>query len=178
MRGAVEMRTHADDMVSICSLRVGAVLFGIDTRQIREVLGMMRPQRVPLAPEYIAGVVPYRGEVLTTVWFRALLGLECRAGTHCVLVFEGEQNEDRYGLIVDSVSGVIAVQQNALEANPSGLDARSMELFDGAYKLPSGLMVHLDPRRLRPSRLAESGLFGSESGPLGRWKQERQGEPR
>ena len=79
-----------------------------------------------------------------------------------MLVFDDEENEERFGLIVDGVSGVIAVEPGALEANPSGLDARSQELFDGAYKLPSGLMVHLDPQRLRPSRLAESGLFGSD----------------
>ena len=178
MTSAAESRADAGGTVSICSLRVGTGLFGIDTRQIREVLGTTAPQRVPLAPEYIAGVVSYRGEVLTTVSFRALLGLECRAGSNCILVFDGEQNEERFGLIVDGVSGVIAVEPSALEANPSGLDARSMEMFDGAYKLPSGLLIHLDPRRLRPSRLAGSGLFGSESGPIGRSKQERQGEQR
>jgi purine-binding chemotaxis protein CheW len=166
-----EESTGADDTISICSLRVGTGLFGIDTRQIREVLGTTAPQRVPLAPKYIAGVVPYRGEVLTTVCFRTLLGLECRIGANCVLVFDDEENEERFGLVVDGVGGVVAVEHGALEANPSGLDARSLELFDGAYKLQSGLMVHLDPQRLRPSRLAESGLFG-------RPKQERQDEPR
>ena len=70
--------------------------------------------------------------------------------------------------MVDRVVGVIAVGPAALEANPSGLDARSLELYDGAYKLQTGLMVRLDPQRLRPSRLAQSGLFGSESGPRGR----------
>ena len=65
-------------MVSVCdcSLRAGTGCLRIDTRQIREVLGATAPQRVPLAPAYIAGVVPYRGEVLTTVSLRALLGLE------------------------------------------------------------------------------------------------------
>ena len=178
MRSAAETTADAGNAVSICSLRVGTGLFGIDTRQIREVLGTTSPQRVPLAPKYIAGVVPYRGEVLTTVSFRALLGLERWAGANCVLVFEDEENEERFGLMVDGVGGVIAVGRSALEANPSGLDARSQELFDGAYKLQSGLMVRLDPQRLRPSRLAESGLFGSESGPPRRWKQERQGEQR
>src|SRR5208283_2648754 len=117
MTSSAELRADASSRVSICSLRVGTGLFGIDTRQIREVLGTTAPQRVPLAPEYIAGVVPYRGEVLTTVSFRALLGLECRAGSNCILVFDGEQNQERFGLIVDGVSGVIAVEPSALEAN-------------------------------------------------------------
>ena len=178
MRIAEGTGANAGDTLSICSLRVGTGLFGIDTRQIREVLGSTAPRRVPLAPPYIAGVLPYRGDVLTTVCFRALLGLEKDSKTNCVLVFDNEENEERFGLMVDGIGGVIAVEPGTLEANPSGLDARSQELFDGAYKLPSGLMVRLDPQRLRPSRLAESGLFGGESGPIGRLKQERQGEQR
>jgi purine-binding chemotaxis protein CheW len=170
MRSPEVKEADAGDAVPVCSLRVGTALFGIETRQIREVLGTAEPQRVPLAPEYIAGVLSYRGEVLTTVSFRALLGLEKWDGANCVLVFDDAENEERFGLMVDGVVGVIAVQQDALEANPSGLDARSQELFDGAYKLPAGLMVRLDPQRLRPSRLAESGLFGSESGSHGRLK--------
>ncbi|HUD23133.1 MAG TPA: chemotaxis protein CheW [Acidobacteriaceae bacterium] len=171
MTRAAERTADGGNTVSICSLRVGTGLFGIDTRQIREVLGTTTTHYVPLAPEYIAGVVPYRGEVLSAVSFRALLGLERCTGANCILVFDGEQNEERFGLIVDGVSGVIELQQDSLEANPSGLDARSMELFDGAYKLPSGLLVRLDPRKLRPARLAESGLFG-------RSNRERQGGPR
>jgi len=171
MRSAEGIGANAGDTLSICSLHVGSGLFGIDTRQIREVLGSTAPRRVPLAPPYIAGVLPYRGDVLTTVCFRALLGLEKDSKTNCVLVFDNEENEERFGLMVDGIGGVVAVDPSALEANPSGLDARSTELFDGAYKLPSGLLVHLDPRKLRPSRLAESGLFG-------RLNHERQGEPR
>jgi chemotaxis signal transduction protein len=68
-----------DTRVDVLAAR-GTGLFGIETRQIREVLGTTTPQRVPLAPEYIAGVVPYRGEVLTTVSFRALLGLGALPG--------------------------------------------------------------------------------------------------
>jgi len=46
-----------------------------------------------------------------------------------------------------------------LEANPCTLESRGKWLFDGAYKMQTGLMVQLDPKRLRPSRLAETGLF-------------------
>jgi len=168
---AAEMAADIGDTVSICSLRVGTGLYGIATSQIREVLGTIVPQSVPLAPEYIAGVVPYRGKVLTAVSLRALLRLERKSGSNCILVFDGELIDEHFGLIVDGVNGVIALHKDTLRANPSGLDARSMEMFDGAYQLPSGLMVQLDPRKLRPSRLAESGLFA-------RLKQERQGEAR
>jgi purine-binding chemotaxis protein CheW len=160
MKIAEAAALDAGEALSICSLRVGPGLFGIDIRQIIEVLGAIRPQCLPLAPSYIAGVVPYRGDVLTTVCFRVLLGLERNAGASCVLVLYGEETEEIFGLVVDGVAGVVTMADDALAANPSALDARGLALFDGAYKMPSGLMVRLDPQRLQPSRLAESGLFG------------------
>ena len=171
MRRAEATVPDAAALVSLCSLRAGAGLFGIDTRQIREVIGKTTPQRVPLAPDFIAGVVPYRGEVLTTVSLRALLGLERWTGANCVLVLDDDEYEERFGLMVDGVGGVVTVACDALEANPSALDVRSMALFDGAYRMEAGLMVRLEPRQLRPARLVETGLFGTST-------QEKKGEQR
>ena len=148
-----------NDTVSLCSLHAGTETFGIDTRKIREVLGERALQRVPMSPAFIAGVVPYRGEVLTTVNLRALLGMEARPGDCCVLVMEDDEAAERFGLVVDAVGGVVTVSRRALEANPCTLGARAKWLFDGAYKMESGLMVRLDPQRLCPSRLSETGLF-------------------
>jgi len=133
--------------------------FGIDTGKIREVLGKRELQRVPMAPIYIGGVVPYRGEVLTTVNFRALLGMSEHAESSCVLVLEDEAGGERFGLVVDAVGGVVTVSRKMFEANPCTLEAQGKWLFDGAYKTQTGLLVQLDPQKLRPSRLAETGLF-------------------
>ncbi len=159
------------DMVLMCSLRAGAGLFGIETTQIREVLGATETRLVPLAPEYIDGIMPYRGEVLTTVNLRALLGIERCAGASCVIVLDDEINEERFGLVVDGVGGVIAMARSGLEPNPGALDVRSLALFDGICRTDRGLMVRLNPQRLRPSRLADCGLFWAAA-------RERSGEQR
>lgn len=148
-----------DDNISLCSMFAGDESFGIDTGKIREVLGRRDLDRVPMAPAFVAGVVPYRGEVLTTVRFRALLGMPENAEAGCVLVLEDDEGEERFGLLVDAVGGVVTVSRKMLEANPCTLEAKCKWLFDGAYKMPSGLMVQLDPQKLRPSRLAETGMF-------------------
>jgi purine-binding chemotaxis protein CheW len=147
------------EMVSLCAFHAGAGLFGIDTRQIREVLGEVAPQRVPLTPEYIAGVMPHRGEVLTIVSLRVLLGLERGSGTSCALVFDDE-NEEQFGLMVDGVGGVVTMARSALEPNQSLLGTRSNTLSDGCYRMSKDVMVRLDPRQLRPSQLMASGLYG------------------
>lgn len=151
-----------NDVVSLCSLFAGGESFGIDTKKIREVLGEKDLQKVPLSPPFIAGVVPYRGEVLTTVNLRALLGKGEHEGRSCVLVMVDDEFGERFGLVVDAVGGVVTVSQSMLEENPCTLEARSKWLFDGAYKMEQGLMVRLDPKRLCPTRLSEAGMFRTE----------------
>jgi purine-binding chemotaxis protein CheW len=147
------------EFVSLCSLYAGGKAFGIDTRKICEVLGERELHCVPMAPVFVAGIVPYRGDVLTTVNFRALLGLDEHTGRSCVLVLEDDEARERFGLVVDAVGGVVMLSRDMLEANPCTLEPRERWLFDGAYKMRTGLMLRLDPLRLRPSRLAETGLF-------------------
>lgn len=161
-----------NNTVSLCSMFAGDESFGIDTAKIREVLGNRDLQHVPMAPAYIGGVVPYRGEVLTTVNFRALLGKEEHAGASCVLVLDDDEAGERFGLVVDDVGGVVTVNRKMLEANPCTLETRAKWLFDGAYKMETGLLVQLDPQRLRPSRLAETGLFQRRE-----YRQRGTGEP-
>ncbi len=157
-----------EEALSMCSLHAGGRTFGIDTRSIREVLGRRAMQRVPLAPTWIGGIVPYRGEVLTTVSFRSLLGMEPSCEHSCVLVLDGddEAEGERFGLMVDGVGGVVTVDRRSHAANPPTLDATGRALFQGAFRLPGGLLVQVDPERLRPARLAESGLFDRREHPL------------
>jgi purine-binding chemotaxis protein CheW len=162
-REKVDEIQDENDAVSLCSLYAGTEMFGIDTRKIREVLGERDLQRVPMSPTFIAGVVPYRGEVLTTVNLRALLGMEAHTGKCCVLVMADDEAAERFGLVVDAVGGVVTVSRRVLEDNPCTLEARGKWLFDGAYKMETGLMVQLDPQKLSPSRLSEVGLFKNSS---------------
>lgn len=151
------------DAVSLCCVYAGGERFGIETKKIREVLGERRLHRVPLAPAFIGGVVPYRGEVLTTVDLCALLGRGERLEKGCVVVLEDETGTERFGLVVDAVGGVVTVRASMREANPCTLEAKGRWLFAGSYNMGAGWMVQLDPWKLDPSRLAETGLFRHRS---------------
>ncbi|HWB31944.1 MAG TPA: chemotaxis protein CheW [Acidobacteriaceae bacterium] len=150
-------------VASICAVTTGEGVYGIDTREVREVLGESQIRQVPLAPWFIAGVMPYRGEVLAAVSLRAVLGLEPSAERTCVLVLEDDDRGRHFGLIVDAVGGVVAVPEEGLQSNPTTLDARRSALFAGVWQTETGLLVKLEPARLRPSRLAAGGLNGSNT---------------
>lgn len=152
----------------VCSVRVGDTMYGVPIDHVLEILGKPQTQRVPLAPYFIGGLVHYRGEVLTGVSLRRLLGMGPAETAEDVLVFETA--EEPFGLFVDSVSEVLSVSEATHEANPATLESRRQALFAGAWKLKDRLLVSLDPERLEPMRLAagfsmpEGGKKGHDAG--------------
>jgi len=138
----------------VCSVRVGDTLYGIPIAHVLEILGKPATQPVPLAPYFVGGLVHYRGEVLTAVSMRRLLGMEPAKTAEDVLVFEN--GGGLFGLFVDSVGEVLHVSSSEHEPNPATLEPRRQALFDGAWKLKDGLLVSLAPERLDPMRLASA----------------------
>jgi len=141
----------AETQMEMCSVRVGQGLYGVPITHILEIVGKARPQPVPLAPGFVGGLVHYRGDVLTTVSLRHLLGMPPKDGPQDILVLENSSGT--LGLLVDSVGEVLTASSSMYEPNPSILDERRRALFAGAYKLKDSLLVMLDPENLDPMRL-------------------------
>jgi purine-binding chemotaxis protein CheW len=151
--GSISRRTNrAETLVEVCSVRVESTLFGVPISHILEIVGSARPQPVPLAPAYVGGLVHYRGDVLTTVCLRHLLGLPPKQTAQDILVLESAGC--CFGLLVDSVGEVLTVSTADYEPNPSILNEQRRALLAGAYKLKNGLLVMLDPERFDLIRLA------------------------
>jgi purine-binding chemotaxis protein CheW len=151
---ASKCKQKNEALLEVCSVRVCKSLFGIPIRHILEIVGKARPRPVPLAPDFVGGLVHYRGDVLTTVSLRSLLDLPPLENAQDVLVLESESG--CFGLLVDSVGEVLTVSSVDFEPNPSTLDERRRAMLAGAYKLKDSLLVMLDPERLDPVRLGET----------------------
>lgn len=143
-----------DATQQVCSLRLGDMLFAVPIARVLEILGKPAIQPVPLAPDFVGGLVHYRGEVLTAISLRRLLGMDAMPSAGDVLVFESPQGH--FGLVVDSVGEVRSVSCADYEPNPSTLDSRWQAFVSGAWKLPDRLLVALDAERLEPQRLAST----------------------
>ena len=141
-------------LVEMCSVRLGQGMYALPISHILEIVGSARPQPIPLAPRFVGGLVHYRGDVLTTVSMRYLLGMPPREGPQDILVLEAAGG--CFGLLVDSVCEVLTISTEDYEPNPSILNERHRALFAGAYKLKETLLVMLDPERLDPMRLDAS----------------------
>src|SRR5580658_4122367 len=112
----------AATLVEMCSVRLGKTLFGVPIAHILEIVGGARPQPVPLAPSFVGGLIHYRGDVLTTVSLRNLLGMPPINEPQDILVLESPGG--CFGLLVDSVGEVLTVSNAEYEPNPSILDEK------------------------------------------------------
>ena len=148
---AFDRKQNVESLVEVCSVCLGKTLFGLPIAHILEIVGATEPQPVPLAPDYVGGLVHYRGDVLTTVRLRYLLGLPSLESNQDILVLESAGGI--FGLLVDSVGEVLTVSSADYEPTPSILDERRRSLLAGAYKLKDSLLVMLDPERLDPGHL-------------------------
>ena len=84
------MKDAAAEMAEVCSIHLGDGLYGLPIAHILEIVGGARPETVPLAPAFVGGLVHYRGDVLTTVSARKLLGMPPLEGkVPDLLVVEG-----------------------------------------------------------------------------------------
>ena len=145
-------RSH-ERVTSLCRLRTGDGLFGIETSAVREELDRYELREIPRAPKFVAGVLAYRGEVLLAVSFRALLGIAPGVEASVAVVLRDTETGELFALLVDALLDVAAVADSAWEPNPATLDERSGLLFSGIYRTPDAPLVWLKPQHLQPSWL-------------------------
>jgi purine-binding chemotaxis protein CheW len=122
--------------------------FGIPVGSVQDVFVPQSITRVPLAPREIAGVLNLRGRIVTAVDLRARLGLPPAEGSQARLAVGIERGTEAYGLLIDELGDVLSLAPEALEPNPSNLDAQWSAISRGVYRLDGNLLVLLDVDRV------------------------------
>jgi purine-binding chemotaxis protein CheW len=142
--------------VSLCTLRTGDDVFGIETAVVREALYQCEVRAVPLAPKFVAGVLAYRGEVLLALSFRAMLGLAPKSAPFSAIVMQDSETGEPFALLIDELLDVVQAGKDAWEPNPATLDERRQLLFAGAYRRDGAPLIRLESEQLQPSSLMRS----------------------
>lgn len=113
----------------LITFEVEGQVFGLDIMSIREIRAWTPTTRLPRVPHYVAGVVNLRGTVLPVVDLAARLGWNATEPTprHAIIVTQlGGQVG---GWIVDSVSDIVTVPDQTLQAPPPGVGNDSVVPF-------------------------------------------------
>jgi purine-binding chemotaxis protein CheW len=141
-------RATASASQEYVTLTVANQLCGIPVLTVRDILGPQQVTRVPLAPPEVAGSLNLRGRIVTAIDLRRRLGLAAAEQGARPMSVVVEAMGEFYSLLVDQVGEVLALDDDAREANPPTLDPRWRSVSLGVHRLQGKLMVVLDVERV------------------------------
>jgi len=127
---------------------IGGQLFGLPILLVQDVFMPDSITGVPLSMEEIAGVLNLRGRIVTAIDMRRRLGLPPRQEDEPTIAVGIEENNESYGLLIDSVGDVLTLDTDSYEENPANLDPRWASVSGGVHRLDGQLMVVLDVDRV------------------------------
>ena len=142
--------------VELLSFRLGGEEYSVDIMSVREIRGWTRATPLPHAPEYVRGVINLRGTVLPVVDLSVRLGMPPITGDARNVIIVVQNRTHTAGLLVDAVSDILAVSNEALQAPPEIADDRAA-CFISALTIVENRMIRvLDLGAVLPGENSEA----------------------
>ena len=146
--------------------RLAQEWYGVEITKVKEVIKVEKITYLPSSPQYVAGIVNLRGNILSVTDLKRILGLPHEELTETTRIVAIEPRIMETGLLVDEISEAIEVPVSKIEPPlSSGLDRdlwRSKERQRGKrekekanhwpYSHHTAPCVEMPGRADRPSR--------------------------
>lgn len=118
-------------------------LYGIDVLRVQEVTKALPIAEVPLAPDFVCGLINLRGQISTAISLRALFQInepdpETQMNVVCRL------NDVLISFFVDGVGDVLELEDKDFETTPETVPGGIRRFIEGVYKTPTTLMSVVD----------------------------------
>ncbi|MCK5545094.1 MAG: chemotaxis protein CheW [Desulfobulbaceae bacterium] len=110
--------------------KVAGMDFAVPAGDVSEVIHYTVPHKVPKAPDFVRGIIPVRGELVSVIDIRKRFDLaeEKDASEDRILIVK--QDSVLYGVIADSVTEIIGVSSKDVMAPPEivkGIDGKFLQ---------------------------------------------------
>lgn len=134
----------------VISFRLGDQRFCIEVLSVREIRGWTPTTPLPNAPAYVLGVVNLRGTVLPVIDLGARLGLSAATPTERHVIIVVRLGERLVGLLVDAVSEILNVPDDAVQPTPDIASDQVRDLVKGVLTLDGGLSSLVNLEQMLP----------------------------
>ncbi len=147
----VDLEQNEDPEIQWIRFNLGDETYGIAARQVNEVIRVGDITPVPGAAEQILGIVNLRGNVVTVLDMRSLLGIERKPVDESSRIIIAETAGQAVGLLVDSVAEVVYLRASEIESAPKVGKDEGSRLVRGVHSSESGLLIMVDIEPLMAS---------------------------
>ena len=128
--------------------------YGVDILRVQEIKGWDSVTPIPNTPDYIRGVINLRGTIVPIIDLRRRFHLEAvEYGPMTVVIVLKVENPETgksrvMGLVVDAVSDVYNVPDDAIKAAPDFGSVVDVNFVKGLATLENAMVIVLDIDRL------------------------------
>ncbi|MDP3891247.1 chemotaxis protein CheW [Nocardioides sp.] len=130
-----------------CTFWAGGLCFGIAVEGVQEVLRYQSMTPVRRAPAAVHGLINLRGQIVTALDLRCLLGLPARDDSALPMNVIVRSRGEVVSLLVDDIGDVIDTAGLDLEPAPSNLPSTVQEVVTGVLSFPETILLVLDADR-------------------------------
>jgi purine-binding chemotaxis protein CheW len=135
------------ELLQLVSFYLEGEEFALEILKVQEIIRMVDLTRVPNAPEFVEGVINLRGKVIPVIGLRRRFGMGPKEHDKQTRIVVVETRGTVIGFVVDSVSEVLRIPADTVEAPPR-LAKSEREYVTGVGKLANRLLLLLDVDRL------------------------------
>jgi purine-binding chemotaxis protein CheW len=142
-----DLKTQESIPELLTTFYVGNEYYGIEVMKVQEVTGTPVVVPVPLAPNFVRGLINLRGQLATALGLRELFGAaEAQVNQQMSVVCRMDGN--LVSLIVDQIGDVVEVEGRIFEDPPDTLPPGIRKYVKGIYKMDGSLLSLLDMEKI------------------------------
>ncbi|WML39355.1 chemotaxis protein CheW [Neobacillus sp. OS1-2] len=130
----------------IVAFKLNGEEYGLDIQYVQSIEQLLPITRVPNAPIYVKGVINLRGNVIPVLDLSSKLTLNQATYTKFTRLIITKVEEIEVGLIVDQISDVIDIAEEAIESESSS--AIHSEFFEGIAISDGRIIILLNVEEL------------------------------
>lgn len=122
--------------------------FGVDIARVESIIKLQPITKLPHASSFVEGVTNLRGKLLPVIDLRKRFGLAAREADKNSRIIVVSLDQVEMGMIVDEVSEVLTVPEDAVEAAPAITSTMDSTFITGIAKIDQRLVILLDLHRI------------------------------
>ena len=128
--------------VVVCQL--GHESYGLDIGSVYEIIRFQECTAVPASPPFVDGVINLRGRIIPVMDMASRFGQRRSETSKSTRIIVAGTNGMRVGLVVDAVTEVLMVPEDAVEPTPEVASGYDAAYIRGIAKLGEELVILLD----------------------------------
>jgi len=135
-----------DKHLTLITFYLGDFIFGIPAEKVVEINKDLEITPVPLADEFILGIMNLRGQIVTVIDLQKKIKLQGDLNYRLNLIIK--KDNELLSFLVEKIGDILEVPVAKLEETPDRIEGLDREYIENIYQLPDRLLLLLNVNKL------------------------------